>query len=300
MARFLFWNVYKKDLTTQIVRLCHDYDVDVLILAERGEVQDFHIEECLNKGQTRRYFQVTPAFDKISFFHRYLEKSFTPLFIEPQKISKMSVPNIRLSPPIGQDILIIALHLPSKMYRNEPTQAYIAGQIMDEIKFYESSLSHTRTLVVGDMNMNPFESGMAAFDCFHALMDKRKTLENERTSPTGEKSQFFYNPMWRLMGNSVQGPPGTYYYNKTDTVEFFWHTFDQVLVRPSLVPFFNEDSLKIIDSVNGTSLIDSKGRPDKKRFSDHLPLFFEIDIEKIEEGANHGKEKSLGGRRRNF
>lgn len=245
----------------------------------------------LNKGRKRKYFSIKPQFEKISFFHRYPVSCFKPLFSESQMIEG-SLPNIRLSPPIGKDILIIAVHLPSKLHRKDETQAFNVRQLMKEIRFYEAKLSHTRTVIVGDMNMNPFEDGITSADCFHSVMDKRIAQEKDR-NVSKTKCSYFYNPMWRLMGDSIQGPPGTYFYRSGESVVFFWNTFDQVLVRPSLIGYYKEESLRIIDSINGVTLLNERGRPDGIKHSDHLPLFFEIDIERIEEDDNNGKDEPL-------
>ncbi len=278
MARFLFWNTYKRDLTEQIVRLCHDYDVDVLILAENG-AEDSKIVEWLNRGVERQYFALYPQFDRITFIHRYPEFCFEPLFKEPQ-MSSFSVPNILLRPPTGDEILLVAIHLPSKLYAENSDQEYYSRETMNEIRFFEAERGHKRTVVVGDFNMNPFETGLTAFDAFHSVMDRRIVLKEQRSIRNND-STFFYNPMWRLMGNSVDNPPGTHYYNKSRMDELFWHTFDQVLIRPSLVKHFDEESLSIVCSTGGDSLADKNGRPDKMKFSDHFPLFFQMNIETI-------------------
>ncbi len=276
MARFLFWNTYKRDLTEQIVRLCHDYDVDVLILAENG-AEDSKIVEWLNRGVERQYFALYPQFDRITFIHRYPKRCFKPRFIRPVTSSWL-IPNVILKSPIGLDILLIALHLPSKLYRNENDQKYYASEVMSEIRFFESKIGHLRTVVVGDFNMNPFEAGLTAFDAFHSVMDRRIALKEQRSIRNND-SAFFYNPMWRLMGNSVDNPPGTYYYKSSSVVELFWHTFDQVLIRPSLVERFAEEKLTIVRKLGDDSLENENGIPDKTKFSDHFPLFFELDID---------------------
>jgi hypothetical protein len=282
MARFLFWNTNRKDLTEQIVRLCCDYDVDVLILAENG-AEDSKIVQNLNSGVERKYFALAPQFDRITFIHRYPERCFKPCLIRPVT-SSWPIPNVILKSPIGLDVLLIALHLPSKLYKNEYDQRHYACEIMSEIRFFESKIGHLRTVVVGDFNMNPFEAGLTAFDAFHSVMDRKIALKGQRSIRNND-SAFFYNPMWRLMGNSVDNPPGTYYYKSSGVVELFWHTFDQVLIRPSLVERFAEEKLTIVRKSGDDSLENKNGKPDKTRFSDHFPLFFEIDIENVYGGV---------------
>jgi poly(3-hydroxyalkanoate) synthetase len=74
--------------------------------------------------------------------------------------------------------------------------------------------------------------------------------------------------------NNVQG---TYYYDDDqEDKSFYGYTFDQVLLRPSLIDRFNLNEFKIINSINGQSLI-KNAKINKKDFSDHLPIQFEIN-----------------------
>ncbi len=54
--------------------------------------------------------------------------------------------------------------------------------------------------------------------------------------------------------------------------------FDQVLIRPDLLDFFQIDSLKIITEINGISLLSDFGRPNKSKGSDHLPILFSLNL----------------------
>src|SRR5258708_10996591 len=51
---------------------------------------------------------------------------------------------------------------------------------------------------------------------------------------------------------------------------YFWNTFDQVMLRPSLIDYFEEDGLKVITEVRGESLLE-RGRI-STRYFDHLPI----------------------------
>ena len=88
----------------------------------------------------------------------------------------------------------------------------------------------------------------------------------------------FYNPMWRFFGEHTPGgPAGTCYYNRAEHVWTFWNTYDQVLIRPSLLERFPDDALDVVRRVGGNSLL-REGVPHRKRFSDHLPLVFDVDL----------------------
>ena len=89
---------------------------------------------------------------------------------------------------------------------------------------------------------------------------------------------FFYNPMWSCFGDRETGPPGTYYYDRAEAVNYFWNIYDQVLLRPELLDGFDIDSLRIVTSAGETALLDSSGRPDKAKASDHLPIVFSLNF----------------------
>jgi hypothetical protein len=82
--------------------------------------------------------------------------------------------------------------------------------------------------------------------------------------------------MWGLLGDRAIGPPGSYYYSASSSIEYFWHLFDQVLLRPELM-----DTLKVLEILHTdgeSSLLNQLGRPDSRTASDHLPILFRLDL----------------------
>ncbi len=125
--------------------------------------------------------------------------------------------------------------------------------------------------------MNPFEPGLVASDGFHAVMDQKIARRRSR-SVQGEDKPFFYNPMWGLMGDSSPGSSGTYYDSKGGYINYFWNTFDQVLLRPDLLNHFSQESLQVISEVGSKSLLAETGL--LKSVSDHLPVLVRLSIER--------------------
>lgn len=58
----------------------------------------------------------------------------------------------------------------------------------------------------------------------------------------------------------------------------FWNTFDQVLLRPALFPYFDPTRLLVPDKVDETPILHS--RRAQVGLSDHLPLVAELTVEK--------------------
>ena len=67
-------------------------------------------------------------------------------------------------------------------------------------------------------------------------------------------------------------------YDGAEHVNYYWNTFDQVLLRPELAERFDSNSLTIVKSVGPMSLVRADGRPDSASGSDHLPLLFEVEF----------------------
>ncbi|MDM8551509.1 endonuclease/exonuclease/phosphatase family protein [Desulfobacterales bacterium HSG2] len=272
MINFLFWNLRGKPLKEHVTTLCREHEVDILILAE-SNIPQAELLDMLNKNEVSKFEAPHDLSKKLRFYVKFPAEYFKSVRDERNiAIRKLELPNV-------WDILIVAVHLPSKLYLDSENQTLMCPRYADLIRKAESKVGHCRTLVVGDFNMNPFENGVVNSEGFHALMDRRLTIKKSR-KVWGVKRQFFYNPMWGKMSDSSEGPPGTYYYRKSVPLCYIWNTFDQVLLRPELLDFFSNDHLKVIDNISGTPLLSKTGIPDKKSFSDHLPLFFKLQIEK--------------------
>ncbi len=269
MATFLFWNINNKLLVDEIVALCHAHEVDVLILAE-SQISEVKLLQALNRGQESVYLAPFNPSRRLSFFIKYPEKSLEPVYDEG------GISIRRISPPIGLGILLVALHLPSKLYMNENEQMLFSTRAIEAINLAESNEGHSNSLVIGDFNMNPFEASVVASEGFHAVMD-RKIAARMARNVQGREKKFFYNPMWSKMGDASIGPPGTYY-RGAGVISYFWNTFDQVLIRPSLLKFFSDEQLSVLTEIKGKNLLSDVGI--SSSFSDHLPILLTLKIER--------------------
>ena len=130
-----------------------------------------------------------------------------------------------------------------------------------------------KTIIVGDVNENPYETGCLGADRFHGIPVYQDAMRKYRTI-MDERFEMFYNPMWNLFGD-FNSPPGTYYYAGSNPKCSYWHIFDQVMIRACLKSEFVKSSLEIISKAGEKDLLDIKGYPDIK-YSDHLPIVFQI------------------------
>jgi endonuclease/exonuclease/phosphatase family metal-dependent hydrolase len=182
----------------------------------------------------------------------------------------------RVSLPGSEDFILVAAHLSSRLYKNLESQNTMCIEFANDVRGVEERCGIDRTVVIGDMNTNPFDSGMVAAFGLHGMMSQEQTKKRIR-KVGGREYPLFYNPMWSFMGDLSKGPPGTYHYERSEQVNYGWNMFDQVLVRPSMIPRFDFECLEIVTSVGEESLLTKRGIPDKSR-SDHLPIVFGIKL----------------------
>lgn len=269
MVTFLFWNLHCKPLQGLIQLLLEDHAPDLVILAE-CEIPANVLRAMLITQQKMRY--------------RLLENDPSPRLVFLSRLPRRAIRLIsddggitirRILPPVGEELLLVAVHLSSKLRLEGEEQSLLATRMPQMIDEAEKKVKHFRTIVIGDFNMDPFESGLTSSETLHAVMDRQVAARQLRTVQ-GRERRFFYNPMWNFMGDGPTGPPGTYFYSNSAPITHFWHTFDQVLIRPDLLPNFRDENVSVLVAAGGLSLLDAKGRPDTAAASDHLPLLFKI------------------------
>jgi hypothetical protein len=275
MMTFLFWN--SKNAKGELVgKLVAEHRADVLVLTE-SSVDAGAILDEIRKADGAR-FHVDPQRDNVAIYTRFPGPRLGHKYEE----GHMSIRSIASTP---EDILLVAVHLVSKDRTSDAEQAALTPGYAYEIRRIEEEVGHRRTVLVGDLNMNPFDHGVVQATGLHAIPSHRVATQRGPAKHRGERKvdgkyyPFFYNPMWNCFGDERGGPAGTFYRDKGNTISYFWHMYDQVLVRPSLVPRFVHRDLRILTTCSGTPLVNGDGEPDGDNASDHLPILFRLDLE---------------------
>jgi endonuclease/exonuclease/phosphatase family metal-dependent hydrolase len=167
------------------------------------------------------------------------------------------------------------VHLPVKSGGVQDTDQHSwAEWIARDIAQIEDDEQCFDTVLVGDMNMNPFDPGMVSVMGIHGLMTRELAQLPDRLHK-GRSFRRFYNPMWGLFGDRTPGPAGSYFWNSSVPSNPHWHMFDQVLLRPSLMNRLYD--LQILDSDGYDSLL-VNGKAGRDHLSDHLPIAFSLNI----------------------
>ncbi len=283
----LFWN-FKFALPDQeaiVARAAVEHSVDLLVLAESSTDPDLLLAELRRSHAEFDY----PAgqHERFQIFTRFSGHCFTSL----NKYDRLSIH--RLSLPSTREITLAVIHFYDRRNFNPDSQASLVRDVYLAVHSAEDEVRHTRTVVVGDFNMNPFEKGMIDVKSgFGAMMSRELAIRHSSKDMIGPRR--FYNSSWSRLGRV--SAPGTYYWkNVSDPLNIFWHSIDQVLVRPALFDYFKDEDFQILTSIpspgGGTiDLIRSTGKHNagkhwEVQVSDHLPVLFKLQLPKEESSA---------------
>src|SRR5436190_7971847 len=270
MVTFLFWNLNRQPRQEAIGRLVARHNVDVRILAEDA-ISEYVVLESIHRESGHRFQQPMSESRRIDIFTHFPQSAVTAVLDDHSRPV-----TVRRLIGRSQDILLAAVHFPSKLNWSDDDQSQAATDLSSDIRDAEAEYGHRRTVLVGDFNMNPFEVGITAAQSLHAVMTKDIALRMSRVVG-GREHPFFYNPMWGFFGDRTTGPPGTYYYAGATPVSYFWNIFDQVLIRPELLDCFRDDVEILVDD-GQKSLLNHRGLPDRENGSDHLPICFRLEL----------------------
>lgn len=275
MLTFLFWNLANAPLASSVARLAKRHHVDILILAECS-IDQLHLTRILNANRTDRRTYAMAGYsvcDRVRVVSRFNQRYWRTLS-ESVHYSLRS-----LAVPARPELVIGAVHLPSKLHHGATSQTFEARQVADAVRREESKLQNENTILVGDFNMNPFDDGMVAAGGFHAAMSRDIASRGSRVV-SGVNYPFFYNPMWGHLGDRYPGPAGTHYYAQSEHVAAFWHLFDQVLLRPALMESLVYDSIEILDHDGDVPLVVAQSKRPRRTAtsSDHLPIKFSLEL----------------------
>ena len=264
----LFWNLNRKELHYPLAVMAKEQRADIIILAEAENLDRVAFLMQLNtlKSEYHDANQLSLS-ERILFFTKFAPSHFRP--IREEKVNRY-VFRLLVLPTLKQ-LLIASVHLPDQRNYSAASRKGFATEVKNELERIEEELDIRDTLVIGDFNMNPFEAGMFHADGFNAVSSKSLALNLNRVVFQQEYA-YFYNPSWSLMGDLYEEPSGTFFYNQSGYDSYSWNVPDQLIMRPSLIENFDNQSYKIITNFAFDTLLTRNGRPNKDKYSDHLPI----------------------------
>jgi hypothetical protein len=259
------WNTNRKPVVELVAKLANLHSLNLLVLLEIcGSLADYL--DALSEQTGLKWFFPWSNCDRVTILTTFPDQFVDAVNEGPHHtIRHIALPGIA-------SFLLVGAHLKSQMHQSSDSMAYQATSLLESVRCAEAQVGHQRTILIGDFNMDPYDPAVLATHGAHAMMTRATASRGTRVID-GRTFQMLYNPMWGLFGDNSIGPPGTYRYMRAEHVCPEWHIFDQVLLRPELIPYFPLDDLCILDCAGDHSLLSVHGNPEP---SDHLPVLFRL------------------------
>ncbi len=267
--KIVFWNINKNTNVDILEHLSVEIDPDIIILCEI-EMPISIILEALNKYEVRYYYNEDQICKKIFVFSKFTNRIFKPV-MSGRRYTVRSI-----DVPTYPKLNLMALHYQSKINWSNEDQLAHSYEIKEIINRFEEKTELKNTIVVGDFNMNPFEAGMVQTTGLHSVMSREIALKGSRIVDE-INYDYFYNPMWSFFGDHGKGDvSGTIYSTLSKPINYFWNIFDQILIRPELLPYFQDEDLEILCKFGDKLTLVNDGKI-VSSISDHLPIMFKIN-----------------------
>jgi hypothetical protein len=261
-----FWNVNGGDRQELIAQLAYEVSADVVALAEYGD--DGSLLDHLRRHVDPSYQEPPSEIRRLKLFSSRPDLDLREVYGDASR--RLTVRALHF---YGTEILLAVAHLVSRRSWHREDQDSEAQVLAQQLRDLEDRRGHRRTILCGDLNMNPFEDGLVKASGLHAMMTQTTVVTGSR-QVQGQEYPFFYNPMWGFFGDRTPGPPGTYWYRHSGHLSYEWNLFDQVLVRAAILPWFRD--VEIVTQIGNTKLHSADGRPDPSVGSDHFPITFRL------------------------
>ncbi len=267
--KIVFWNINGKDLLTELDLLAQEINPDILFIAE-SQLSISRLLSALNNKKSNYYFNMDPVCEKILMFSKFHDKFVKPI------TSNIRYTVRAIEVPTYPSFNLMSLHFQSKVNWDFADQAAHSATLKSIIGDFEAKTGSSRTMIIGDFNMNPFDFGMVQTTGLHSVMSKEVALKKSRIVD-GTEYPFFYNPMWSFYGDYGKGEVnGTLYNTMSKPINYFWNIFDQIIIRPDLIPYIDEDRLEIINEFGDKLKLLNRANIIDNSISDHLPITITI------------------------
>ena len=270
MLTVLFWNVngqrHCEPLCANLVRA---HTVDILVVAEcQRPTTMLAAINATGPAVPFRWVRTTEPC-RVSVFTRFDRSEYAELDAKRRYCVHALTGSNR------PELIVVSVHATSGLRVSVDELDDEIQDLATEIIAIEGRRGHARTLLIGDLNADPYDRRVMAAKYLHAVRPRFIAEEESRTLKK-KQYRYFYNPMWQFLGRQPPYPQGTYYWRKAVQNLRFWHVFDQALLRPDLLPYFADTDVSVLLTDGTTAFHTVNGIPDRKVASDHFPVLVKL------------------------
>lgn len=261
----LVWNInVNAEMDDVIAESIKEHNVDILVIVEPHPWPN-NLLLKINEAENNYYYNYSRECTHVNIFSRFNQPQLSLIKDYPRTTgwNYKSVMNDSFN--------IIVTHFCDQFFNEDEDQQVEINKLIKEIEEIEDVSGCLKTILVGDLNIDPYNNLCLHSNYLNALMC-RKTVKRLKTR-NGRK--LFYNASWNLLGDRFH-TPGTFYRSTKGGKR--WSVLDQVLLRPELIDQFQVNSIKTLVKINDKQLVSKNDIPITKIYSDHLPVFFKLNL----------------------
>ena len=259
-VKLLFWNLKNNPINEILSKILIERDVDVAILAEYKGISFDKVVELTDENYT--LCEGVGGCDKITL----VCKNEISVTIRREH-SRYVLYDFEKD---GIQYNLIGLHLPDQLNSTCDDRKFVIREAVRDIKELELDNKNYKTIVLGDLNCNPFDGEIVQKDSFNAVLFRSLIEKTDKVTYNGEQFRRFYNPVLLCLSETDRTYGSIYY--SSGIAPLYWNSFDQVLIRKELVDAF--ESMEYVKTIGTTNLI--KEVAPNKEISDHLPLIVSL------------------------
>lgn len=274
----LFWNMHKSQAALRhLGGLALATAADIVVVAESPPADGVVVS--LSAATARPWQLIEPSLgSRVLFF----AAAPVAAAFGGYQMSQSDFASLRCwQPGAARELIIGGVHLKSKVDTSPERQQAGARELVELVLQLEERRGHRRTVLLGDFNMDPWDTGMSTASGLFATMSQ----DEARAGPvirSKRKYLPFYNPSWSLLGDLVSRPPASWPRARCDVGQMRWHLLDQVLLRPALAERPG-NSLRLLREYNDLqgrrlNLYDGPLGEPNRALSDHFPLVVTLDL----------------------
>lgn len=259
----IFWNTKNINDFKIVLSILKDESPDFLFLAEFNKDYFSSFNDDLNNLDYEHF--LNPGCEKIIIIKK---KKFLDieLSIQHNDYSALYIKAL--------DIYIISLHMPSQMAYSLDALKYNLSEFKFEFENHIGNSEQKSILLIGDFNVNPFESPIINYD---GLSATNTTNFNVIKKHRGSENHIYYNPTWKLYSNN--NFPGTFKKSRPSNSVFDvidHHYLDQVILSHKLLKRIVKEDINTIIKTSEFDIFDITSN--RIKHSDHLPIKYELEI----------------------
>lgn len=165
MPKILFWNVHKKDLTDHVCQLAEKTSADVMVLNENRVASKQTLNTLRERVSEHFYIPYSISEQRFHCFCRTPE-------LDLSQVDNGERTNTRILQLGSQRTLLGLVHGVDPRNHDPATRQSFAQELSREMRFVKDQQKTNKLVMMGDFNMNPYESGMNLAAGLNAMMTR--------------------------------------------------------------------------------------------------------------------------------